>query len=49
MNSFKIYKRPYETQVLKAGIYKPEIIFTQYDIYDTETNVIFFHFKIKIK
>lgn len=45
MNNFKIKKTPYKSPVLKAGIYKPEIIYTQYDVYDEETKVIFFRFQ----
>ncbi len=45
MNHFKIKKTPYKSPVLKAGIYKPEIIYTQYDVYDEETKVIFFRFQ----
>ncbi len=42
---FKISKKTYDSSILKAGRFVKEPIYTQYDVFDTHTGVIFFRFQ----
>lgn len=45
MKNFKISKKPYTKSILKLGRFSEEKIFTQCDVFETTTGVIFFRFK----
>ncbi len=42
---FKISKKTYDSSILKAGRFVKEPIYTQYQVWDWETGVIFFRFQ----
>ena len=43
--SFRIKKSTYKSKVLIAGRYVDQPIYTQFDVYDQESGVIFFRFQ----
>lgn len=45
MNYFKIAYKTYTRDILKAGIYREEPIYTQYVVYDSDTGKIFLRFQ----
>jgi hypothetical protein len=45
MSSFRIKKSTYKSKILIAGYYRDQPIFTQFDVYDQESGLIFFRFK----
>ena len=45
MSKFRIQKRTHKSKKLIAGHYRDEPIFTQFDVYDQESDLIFFRFR----
>jgi hypothetical protein len=45
MSSFRIKKSTYKSKVLIAGRYQDQPIYTQFDVYNQESGVIFFRFR----